>query len=379
MLASPAPGGAEMLVRNLSAAFIRQGHVSRILFMSDAAGVGNPPEFERDFLAGLSADGVSHETMAPGAFRGLLAGARALRRAVEKFAPDVLHIHLARGLMCRSLSRVRLPTVYTHHNVVTNFSPWLFRLFDRSVDRYVAIGAACRALLERHVRRPIVSIPNGVPATFAAGEPRRSLPRDPLILGVGNLNPQKDYATLIAAAALALPRFIAQGREARFAIAGDGAERPHLEAQIAALGLAGEIELLGARPDVAALMAEAALLANSSAFEGLPITLIEGAMSGLPTVATNVGGNGEVVADGVSGLLVPPSRPDALADALVELLADEPRYLSFSRAALAQGRRFTLDACVESHLDLYRSLLNSGRPDGGRAADRDTDRRRDRR
>jgi glycosyltransferase involved in cell wall biosynthesis len=378
MLASPAPGGAEMLVRNLSAEFGRQGHDCRMLFMSDAAGVGNPPEFERDFLAGLAADGVGHEIMPPGAFRSVLAGARALRRAVAAFRPDILHIHLARGLMCRSFSGLRVATVYTHHNVVTNFSPWLFRLFDRSVDRYVAIGTACRALLERHVRRPIVSIPNGVPAAFAAGEPRTFLPKDPLVLGVGNLSTQKDYATLVAAAALAVPQFAAQGRRARFAIAGEGAERQRLQALIAGLGLAGEVELLGARPDVAALMGQAAALANSSAFEGLPITLIEGAMSGLPTVATDVGGNAEVVADGVNGLLVPPGRPDALADALVDLLSDEARYIRFSQAALAQGQRFTLDACVEAHLDLYRSLLGAERPAAGRPSDRDTGRRRGR-
>jgi len=359
MLASPAPGGAEMLVRNLSAEFTGQGHACRILFMSDAAGVGNPPGFEREFLAGLDAAGVGYEIMEPKAFRSILAGARRLRRAVQGFRPDVLHIHLARGLMCRSFSGTRVPTVYTHHNVTTNFSPWLFRLFDRSVDRYVAIGHACRQLLESHVRRPIVSIPNGVPAGFGEGGQRRKLARDPLILGVGNLSAQKDYATLIAAAASAIPRFAADGRRARVAIAGEGAERRRLEALIAELGLAGQVELLGARPDIAALMGEADALANSSVFEGLPITLIEAAMSGLPTVASEVGGNAEVVADGANGFLVPPRRPDLLADALFELLSDEARYVAFSQAALAQGRRFTLDTCVEAHLDLYRALLSS--------------------
>src|SRR5688500_4673259 len=151
MVASPAPGGAEMLARNLSAEFVRRGHAASILFMSDAAGVGNPPAFEQEFLAGLERAGVDHEIAAPGAFGGILAGGRALRRVVRRFRPDILHVHLARGLMWRSLSGVGVATVFTHHNVVTNFSPWLFRLFDRSVDTYVAIGDACRQLLERHV------------------------------------------------------------------------------------------------------------------------------------------------------------------------------------------------------------------------------------
>lgn len=361
MLASPAPGGAEMLVRNLSAEFVRRGHACRILFMSSAAGVGNPPDFERDFLAGLEREGVSYAILGPDGFRSPVTGGWQLRPEVRAFQPDVLHAHLARGLMARSLSFVRVPTVYTHHNVTTNFSPRLFRWFDRSVDRYVAIGDACGDLLERHVRRPIVAIQNGVPASFAQGEARTDLPRDPLVLAVGGLTPKKDYPTLIAAARPVIERLDAQGRSARFAIAGEGAERPKLEALIAEHGLTGRFDLLGARPDVAALMRDAGALANSSAHEGLPISLIEGALSGLPAVVTDVGGNGEVVLHGVNGFVVPPARPDALAGALVDLLSDEERYRAFSRAAIAHAQKFTIDACADAHLELYQKLLSERR------------------
>jgi glycosyltransferase involved in cell wall biosynthesis len=358
MLASPAPGGAEMLVRNLCTEFVRRGHSCRILFMSSAAGVGNPPDFERDFLAGLDREGISHGILGPDGFPSPPAGAWQLRREVQAFRPGVLHVHLARGLMARSLSGLTVPTVYTHHNVTTNFSPRLFRWFDRSVDRYVAIGDACRELLDRHVRRPIVSIQNGVPASFAQASARSGLPRDPLVLAVGGLTPKKDYPTLIAAAPAVVKGLAGHGRSARFAIAGDGAERPKLEALIAERGLGQSFELLGARSDVAELMRDASALANSSAHEGLPITLIEAALSGLPAVATDVGGNAEVVLDGVSGYVVPPARPDALAGALIDLLSDEARYRAFSEAAQVNSRKFTIDACAEAHLDLYYSLLS---------------------
>ncbi|HWT11946.1 MAG TPA: glycosyltransferase [Allosphingosinicella sp.] len=357
ILASPAPGGAEMLVRNLCAEFTGRGHACHILFMSDAAGVGNPAGFERDFLAGLEAEGTSFDVMGPKEFRNVLAGARRLRRVVAEFRPDILHSHLARGLMCRSLSGVRTPTVYTHHNVTTNFSPLLFRLFDRSVQRYVAIGSACRDLLERHVRRPIVSIPNGVPASFSPAGRRAELASDPFILAVGNLSPKKDYGNLVQAAASLIPRLSAQGRSARFAIAGEGGERGRIERLVEEHGLGGHFHLLGARSDVAALMQEADALVNSSAHEGLPITLIEAAMSGLPAVATDVGGNAEVVLDGVSGYVVPPASPGALADALFNLLSDAGRHAAFSTAAREHSRQFTMAACADAHLELYRSLL----------------------
>src|SRR5690606_34126341 len=115
-LASPGPGGAEMLVRNLCAEFGRQGHACHVLFMSDAASVGNPAAFEQDFLASLEETGSSHEIMAPRSFGSVLQATQLLRKSVRRFRPDILHIHLARGLMCWSLSGMSLPTVYTHHN-----------------------------------------------------------------------------------------------------------------------------------------------------------------------------------------------------------------------------------------------------------------------
>jgi len=361
ILASPAAGGAEMLVRNLSAEFVARGQAGHITFMSDAAGVGNPAGFEQEFLAGLGREGVSHELMGGSAFRNLIAGARALRRSVRAYRPDLLHIHLARGLMCRSLSGLRVPTVYTHHNVTTNFPPPLFRWFDRYVDHYVAIGEACRRLLEKHVRRPITSIPNGVPASFSQVGPRTQVKGDPFVLAVGNLNPKKDYPTLVEAAAETVQRLEAEGRSVRFAIAGEGPERGKIESLIEARGLAGRFELIGARPDVAELMAEADLLVNSSAHEGLPITLIEAAMSGLPAIASDVGGNAEVVRDGQSGFVVPPGRPDRLADRIVQLLSDPALHRRFSEGAIGHSRRFTIAACAEAHLMLYEDVLARAR------------------
>jgi glycosyltransferase involved in cell wall biosynthesis len=109
-------------------------------------------------------------------------------------------------------------------------------------------------------------------------------------------------------------------------------------------------------------MRDADLLVNSSAHEGLPVTLIEGAMSGLPTVATDVGGNSEVVVDGVNGYVVPPGQPEQLAGAVMHILADPAVHRAFSRAAIEQGGRFTLDACADAHLDLYRTVASAPRP-----------------
>ena len=359
ILASPAPGGAEILVRNLSREFVRRGHASHVVFLSDAAGVGNPIDFEADLLASLAEAGATVSVLPRGSFRNPIRAGPSIAREAKRFAPDVLHVHLARGLLALAFAGLRLPTVYTHHNVVANFPPRLFRLLGRKVDHYVAIGEACRAFLERHVSGPIADIPNGVPADFERASPREGYGREPLILSVGAMSAQKDFPTFVDAAALAAAALERAGRRARFAIAGEGGERVAVEARIADRNMAERFRLLGARRDVPQLLEQADLLVNSSVHEGLPLTLIEGAMSALPIVATDVGGNGEVVAEGASGFIVAPRDPEALARKMVELLSDQELYRAFSAAALERSRRFTIAGCAEAHLDLYARVAGS--------------------
>lgn len=356
-----------MLVRNLSAEFTSRGHRCHILFMSDAGGVGNPQGFEREFLDWLEARRIGFDVIGQGGFSSVLRSAAQLREAVTAVQADVLHIHLARGLLCRAVGGLRTATVYTHHNVTANFPTILFKVFDRSVDRYVSIGAACEAFLRRHVRRPIVRIPNGVPESFARGRARTGMAQDPFVLAVGNLSPQKDYATFIEAAALAAPRFAAAGRDIRFAIAGEGADRDHLQQLIEQRGLGQRFKLLGARSDVSALMERADILVNSSVHEGLPITLIEAAMSALPVVATDVGGNSEVIIEGGNGRLVECQAPSALAQGIVDLLSSNEAYASMSRASLAHSARFTISACADAHLAMYEELVDQRAPRANRS------------
>ena len=349
-------GGAEMLVRNLSLEYARRGHQCHIAYLADAATLNASADYERGFMDQMDAAGIGYTLLGAGVRRNPLLGAWRLRRAVRRFRPDVLHVHLGWALLFQALGVVRVPTVYTHHNIVFKFSPRLFRLFDRFVGRYVAICEACRKLLAAHVRRPIALIFNGVPGDFADAGPRRGPDRDVSVLSVGNLTPQKDYPTLVAAARIGADALTADGRRATFRIAGEGAERSAIASAIAEAGLAGTVELLGARRDVPRLMAEADLLILSSRHEGLPITLIEAAMSALPAVATDVGGCREVVLDGATGLLAPPGDPRAIADAALAILTDPARRAAMSEWARERGLAFTLSACADAHLALYREL-----------------------
>lgn len=349
-------GGAEMLVRNLALEYARRGHEVCVAYVSDAVSNRASVEFEVMLKADFKAASISVEEIGHSARRRPWAGARNLRRIVDRFKPDIVHAHVAYGLIFQIAGLIRVPTVYTHHNIHTRFPPYLFKLFDRFVDLYVAICQPCASMLKQHVRKPVEIIYNGVPECFSSADRRTKLPGNPLVLAVGAFTGQKDYGLFLEAAARTIGQFDREKRPIRFQIAGSGPEEMAIRQKAADLNLMDRVEFLGTRTDVADLMSEADLLVNSSLYEGLPITLIEGVMSALPIVATDVGGTSEIVHDGVNGFLVPPRRADLLSRKIAELLSDEERYVGFSRAAKEASKRFTLEECASQHLAAYERV-----------------------
>ena len=140
----------------------------------------------------------------------------------------------------------------------------------------------------------------------------------PRIVAVGKLNLLKAQHVLLQA----LGTLAAEKRKFELLMAGDGPERARLCELAKQLGLADRVRFLGDVDDMPRLLATAHLLVHPSKSEGLSNAILEGMAEGLPVVASAVGGNPEIVADGVSGLLVPPERPDLLAAAIRRLLDD---------------------------------------------------------
>ena len=145
---------------------------------------------------------------------------------------------------------------------------------------------------------------------FQKGEP-------PVLISVGRLSPQKDFATLIRAFAL-----VREIRPARLLILGQGDERPQLEGLIDELGLRADVSLPGFVNNPYASIARSAAFVSSSMFEGLPTVLIEALALGTPVVATNCAGSAEVLENGKWGRLTPVCDPRALANAILQTLAD---------------------------------------------------------
>ncbi len=143
-------------------------------------------------------------------------------------------------------------------------------------------------------------------------------------------------------------------------LVGDGPERERVEARAAAAGVAGRLEFVGAVADPRPYYQAAQFAVLASWTEGLPNALLEAMAAGLPVIATDVGGARELVVDNLSGLLVPPRDPAALAAAIAAIASSPARRREMGALARRIAERFSWDRCVEEHLALYG--VPHGRP-----------------
>jgi glycosyltransferase involved in cell wall biosynthesis len=356
-------GGAEVLVCNLAQAFLAAGHEATVVALSHAAQVGNDPGVERVMMEQVTAAGGKARSLGLRNRNNVIGGMIAMRRVFREGAPDIVHVHTARALPILALARPAAPIVLTHHNSRLSFPPRAYKLFDRLVSSYVAISDQCAAQTRDLARRPVRTILNAASPRFQATAPREAPARDPIVLAVGTISTQKDYPTLIRAARPLAEKLAGDGRTLRIRIAGGGQTIDSLHELVRTEGVGDIVELLGSRSDVEQLMREADVFANCSLWEGFSIAMIEASMSGLPTVATDVAGNCEMVIPDLNGELVPHSDPVALAGGIAAVLDDDRRYGQLSRGALEAAKRFSIENCAEGHLALYRDVMpRSGVP-----------------
>ncbi len=232
-----------------------------------------------------------------------------------------------------------------------------FRRLSRRVAHLIAVSEGAAADYAREAAIPearITVLPNPTiePARLPE-RPARRAPGPPRILAVGRLAAQKNYPLLLEAAAR-----LAETRDFRLRILGEGPDRAALEARAARLRIAGRVAFPGFSPDPLAEMAGADLFAMSSDFEGLPNALIEAMALGLPAVATDCPtGPREILEGGRWGRLVPPGDAAALAAALAATLDDiaagraidpRPRAAHYAVAPNAERYLATLAAVAAS-------------------------------
>lgn len=376
LVTRPGIGGAATHVELLARHLDRRQFDLRII----ASPVEDAAYLERIAVAGGSRRPVDPlsitRSIAPGADWRVF---KALRHAIRRTSPDICHFHTSKpgflGRLAAWLERPRAARIYTPHGLFYEYhGAGVRRIFYREVER--ALGPLTDALVcvspneADGVRRAnlidpdrIVCIPNAVDTEQAPSRPARETrlalglkPEAPVVLMVGRLTPPKDPLTFIDAASRV--QAILPGAE--FVLVGDGELRGEVERRCTR-SLSVRVHRLGHRQDLPDLYSIADVFVLSTRFEGLPLTLLESLVAGVPAVASDVPGCRDVVREGVDGHLVPAGDAAAMATRILDLLGNRDQARKMGAAGRERVRReFGLKPWIGAVERLYRRM--AGRP-----------------
>lgn len=291
---------------------------------------------------------------------------------LTRIRPHILHLHNPTAFFYGAFAGrlARIPCVfYTEHgrdSASSKHNIWLHRFLSRLVDRVVAVSDSSRVLLEREgvPSRRIVTIHNGIDTAPFLERMNRTVLRarlgfaseQPLVGIVARLDPVKNHVSLLRAMA----QIIREYPDACLLVIGDGPLRGALERLARELGVAEHIRFLGIREDVPDLLAMLDVAVLCSLGEGLSMTLLEQGAAGVPVVATDTGGNPEVVEHGRTGILVPVGDDGALARAICDLLAAPDSARAMGEAGrLRILEEFAIERMATRYASLYESCVGA--------------------
>ncbi len=303
---------------------------------------------------------------------------RQLQALFRQYRPTVVHTHIiglnyAYPLMLLYRTPVRVHTIHSlaPKEMGVRVGKWVRLLaFRYRIGRVVPVAVAAgvqRTIEQLYGYRNAPLIPNGIPTDEYAPDMERRLrwraeqglePHAMVITTVGRLVALKNHALLMRAFAqlrASVPLYLL--------IVGTGEQDVAIRQQVEALRLSERVRLLGQRSDVPAILNASDIFVLSSRVEGNPLSVQEAMASGLPVVATAVGGVPELVEDGISGLLVPSEDESALTHALQTLIDQPGRRQQMGIAARQRAvAHFDIRHTVRRYEALYEALLQGGHP-----------------
>jgi glycosyltransferase involved in cell wall biosynthesis len=297
----------------------------------------------------------------------------ALRRLIREHTIEIVHVNGLMNLQAALAARLENISLVWHLNDV--ITPKLIRT---AVLPLVRAWSAQIAVAAQAVGDHYFSVPNSVdgrlrvlyaPVDTARFHPRRNgsrireefgIPADSPVIGmVANFSPPKGHRYLLEAAA----KIMQHSGNARFLLVGERLQNRHeywdmLSRQTEALGLRNDVIFAGRRTDIADMFSSMDIYVHPSESEACPMAILEASASGLPVVATDVGGTRELVIDGETGFVIEPRQPSQIANAVIRLLRDPKLANQMGEAGASRMKElFSLEACVEQHISVYRTAL----------------------
>jgi glycosyltransferase involved in cell wall biosynthesis len=303
--------------------------------------------------------------------------ATALRRIISGWQPDLVQAHGGEPYKyaLAATARRQTPVIYRR---IGGAPSWIRRGARRFLHAQLMRRASCIVAVAEAVRQEtivlfgvdpsrIVVIPNGVSADRIQPVRGRSGARHALgisedavvVLSLGALTWEKDPMTHLEIAA----RVLQMRQEAVHLFVGDGPMRHQLQNRIEELGLSGRCRVIGSRSELGDIFAASDVLlfaSRADGMEGMPATIIEAGMAGLPVAAYSIVGVPEVIQHSVTGLLAPAGDVRALTTKVVELIDDPKARLAMGMAARHRGRTmFDIERVAPRYLDVYSTLLEA--------------------
>ncbi len=294
--------------------------------------------------------------------------AREIRKIVKDFSPHIIHSHrykenLLAWIVTRAMSRIRLiatqhgmpETAVREQSIAARLQTGLFfRLLSCCFDRTILVSGEIQQLLVGSygfTTKNTNVIHNGISLSSNVIQPTK----DKMIIGsAGRLFPVKDFSLMVDIANIVVP----QSNAIDFVLAGDGPERPMLEAKAMEYGLQNRFSFLGHLDNMSTFYRSLDVYINTSVHEGIPMSVLEAMSHSLPVVAPKVGGFPEIVEHGVNGYLVNNRSPDVFADLILKLRNPQQRHSMASAARNRVEGYFSQRTMARQYYQLYRKLVD---------------------
>ncbi len=283
-----------------------------------------------------------------------------LRRFFREWNPDIIHVHL-HALKYAYLAAwgLRIPFVRTIHSIAVKDADGV----DYYINKLLFPKKVVPVSLTEAIRDTVVDfyhisakhspiIFNGVDLSRCIPKQDFTLSSPPSIIHIGRFQNAKNHETIVNAVAI-LNR---KGIRVNVRLYGEGELVEPIRTQINEMGLTEQIELCGITNHVFPLLHDSDMFILPSKNEGCPITIIEAMGTGLPTIASRVGGVPDMITDGVDGLLIEPNA-QSLADAIEKLINDDALRKSLGEEALHTSGRFSSASMAQGYLTLYETLV----------------------
>ncbi len=295
-----------------------------------------------------------------------------LTKLMKKQKIDIVHCHgfdsAYYGVLAAKLARIPVCIVTMHGRYWSEKKRRILvsKVTVKLADTVIAISNDLRKMLLRTLKLPdekVITIYNGIGLRkFGIEENGRQKKRElgigfnvPVIGIIANLRVVKGHIYFLKAASKVLKIF----PDAKFILVGSGKLRKDLENLTRQLGIAKNILFLGQRRDIPSILNMLDVFALSSLSEEISLAILEAMAMRKPVVATNVGGNPEIITNSINGLLVPSKDEDALAQAIIKLLQNKELAMKIAQAAYETVReKFSLEVMMKKTENLYKELIS---------------------